>query len=151
MENFPEYSPYVALGLSALALVISALTALLSWQAHKRDHKLNKEQFRTIKEDTEKVNFLAINPSWFAEVMKKQESWWGLVTHTGHIIPIKKINVVSDDGKWLEVTLLTGDELTNNVLDYPKDVRYVALDENRATASVQTAHITMAYEIWEAP
>ena len=27
---------------------------------------------------------------------------------------------------------------------------HVALDEDRATASVQTAHITMAYEIWDA-
>jgi|TARA_B110000091_G_scaffold140664_1_gene150310 hypothetical protein len=151
MENFSEYLPKIALSISILTFVISGY---FSWRSNKqgeRDQKLNQEQFRTIKEDTAKANFLAINPSWFAEVMKKQESWWGLVTHAGHIIPIKKINVVSDDGKWLEVTLLTGDELTNNQLDYPKDVRYVALDENRATASVQTAHITMAYEIWEAP
>ena len=103
-----------------------------------------------IQNDSKKSAALAVNPSWFTEVMKKQKSWWGLVNTQGHIIPIKIIDSISKDGKWLEVTLLTGDELTQTYVGYPKDVRYAALDERRASASVQTAHITMAYEIWDA-
>ena len=148
MENFPEYSPYVALGLSALAVVISALTALFSWLAHKRDHKLNKDQFSKIKKDSEKAYDLAVKPSWFAERMTTDEFFFGLVTNQGQIIAINKINSISDDGKWLEVTLLTHDELPDIKESIPHNIRCLtAVADDRRTASVLVSNIVLALEI----
>ena len=101
-----------------------------------------------IREDSKKAYALAVNPSWFVDRMMSDEWWFGLVTNQGQIIAINKINSISDDGKWLEVRLLTIKELKNIVTPIEHNIQYLsAVADDRITASVLVSNIVMAFEL----
>jgi len=101
-----------------------------------------------IREDSKKAYNLAINPSWFVDRMMSDEWYFGLVTNQGQIIAINKINSISDDGKWLEVTLLTNDEVSKIEKRIPHNIQYLsAVADDRITASVLVSNIVLAFEI----
>jgi len=72
------------------------------------------------------------------------EQWYfGLVTTDGRTIAIGNIAAISDDGKWMDVELLTADEVPNH-----EGVEFItAVADDRRSASIQIEKIVMAYEI----
>ena len=129
--------PYFAI----IALIISFIALFLNW----RDHQLNKAQFKKIEQDSKEADDLAINPSWFVEAMSSEYWTFGLVTQQGHIIAVNKINSISKNGKWLEVSLLTDGELTLLGDQIPPESKFFyAPDKADRVASIQVSNIVMA-------
>ena len=83
-----------------------------------------------------------ILPAWYTERMMMDQWYFGLVTTDGHTIAIGNITAISDDGKWMDVDLLTSDEVPEN------DTKFItAVADDRRSASIQIGKIIMAYEI----
>lgn len=108
---------------------------------------LSNEQWKKVKE---KIGMLSdagkaieILPAWYTERMMMDQWYFGLVTSDGHTIAIENITAISDDGKWMDVELLTSDE----VPEY-KGIKFItAVANDRRRASIQIEKIVMAYEI----
>jgi len=132
MDIFKEYLPHL---ISLGAVSFSYFS-----------HKLNQDQFAKIKEDSQKAHELAVNPSWFARRMKGDNWWFGLLTTSGEMIGIEKIDRISDDGKWLTVKLLTEEEI-KQAYNHPELEYVFAVADDRRTASVQVSNIVMAFEL----
>lgn len=120
--------------------IIGAVTGLASlW--------LSNEQWKKVKA---KIGMLSnagkaaeILPAWYTSRMMQDQWYFGLIATDGYTIAIGKISAISDDGKWMDVELLTSDEVPNN-----KDTRFItAVADDRRSASVQIEKIVMAYEI----
>lgn len=120
--------------------IIGAATGLASlW--------LSNEQWKKVKA---KIGMLSnvskvaeILPAWYTSRMMQDQWFFGLVTTDGHTIAIGKISSISDNGKWMDVELLTADEVPNN-----KDTKFItAVADDRRSASIQIEKIVMAYEI----
>lgn len=126
--------------LEIILSIIGAVTGLASlW--------LSNEQWKKVKA---KIGMLSnagmaaeILPAWYTSRMMQDQWYFGLVTTDGHTIAIGKISAISDDGKWMDVELLTSDEVPNN-----KDTKFItAVADDRRSASIQIQKIVMAYEI----
>ncbi|MDA8651383.1 hypothetical protein N9L75_02280 [Porticoccaceae bacterium] len=138
----------IALAISVLSLIITIVFSSLSHKSGKKAQKLNEDQFRKIEEDSREAQELAVNPSWFAERMRNDHWLFGLVTNQGQIIPIKTINSISNDGKWLEVELVTSEDLEAIRSPVNHNIQYLAaVADDRRTASVQVSNIVMAFEL----
>ena len=120
--------------------IIGAVTGLASlW--------LSNEQWKKVKA---KIGMLSdagkaaeILPAWYTSRMMEDQWYFGLVTTDGHTIAIGRISAISDDGKWMDVELLTSDEVPNN-----KGTKFTtAIANDRRSASIQIEKIVMAYEI----
>lgn len=122
--------------------IIGAVTGLTSlW--------LSNEQWKKVKA---KIGMLSsagkaaeILPAWYTSRMMQDQWYFGLVTADGHTIAIGRISAISDDGKWMDVELLTSDEVPNNKDKGHKFITAVA--DDRRSASIQIEKIVMAYEI----
>ena len=107
---------------------------------------LSNEQWKKVKA---KIGMLSdagkaaeILPAWYTERMMMDQWYFGLVTTDGHTIAIGNITAISDDGKWMDVDLLTADEVPEN------DTQFItAVSNDRRSASIQIEKIIMAYEI----
>jgi len=76
--------------------------------------------------------------------MMTDEWYFGIQTTDGSLIVISRICAVSDDGKWLDVNLLTRDEIPSGI----KHANVLsAVAEDRREASIQIEKIVAAYEI----
>ena len=84
---------------------------------------------------------IEILPTWYTERMMRDQWYFGLVTSEDQIIAISNITAISDDGKWMDVELLTNDELPSD--DRKKYITAVA--DDRRSASIQIEKIVMAY------
>ena len=120
--------------------IIGAVTGLASlW--------LSNEQWKKVKS---KIGMLSdsgkaaeILPAWYTSRMMQDQWYFGLVTTDGHTIAIGRISAISDDGKWMDVELLTSDEVPND-----RNTKFItAVAEDRRSASIQIEKIVMAYEI----
>ena len=120
--------------------IVGALTGLGSlW--------LSNEQWKKIKV---KIAMLSdagrateILPAWYTDRMMRDQWYFGLVTTDGHTIAIGRISAISDDGKWMDVELLTSDEAPSD-----KETKFItAVADDRRSASIQIEKIVMAYEI----
>ena len=108
---------------------------------------LSNEQWKKIKA---KIGMLSdagkvaeILPAWYTDRMMRDQWYFGLVTTYGQTIAISRISAISDNGKWMDVELLTSDELPDN-----KEIRFItAIADDRRSASIQIEKIVMAYEI----
>ncbi|NQZ03497.1 hypothetical protein [Idiomarina sp.] len=107
---------------------------------------LSNEQWKKVKA---KIGMLSdagkaaeILPAWYTERMMMDQWYFGLVTTDGHTIAIGNIAAISDDGKWMDVELLTSDEVPEN------DTKFItAVADDRRSASIQIEKVIMAYEI----
>ena len=120
--------------------IIGAVTGLASlW--------LSNEQWKKVKS---KIGMLSdsgkaaeILPAWYTSRMMQDQWYFGLVTTDGHTIAIGRISAISDDGKWMDVELLTSEEGPND-----RNTKFItAVAEDRRSASIQIEKIVMAYEI----
>ena len=126
--------------LETVLSIIGAVTGLASlW--------LSNEQWKKVKS---KIGMLSdsgkaaeILPAWYTSRMMQDQWYFGLVTTDGHTIAIGRISAISDDGKWMDVELLTSDEVPND-----RNTKFItAYAEDRRSASIQIEKIVMAYEI----
>ena len=113
MITLADAIPLIALGLSGFAY----LNGLSS-------QKRNEAEFKKLEEDSIKAQHLAVNPSWFVNRMRNDTWWFGLLTNAGDMIAIQRIEDISEDGKWLKVTLLTADELDYGTSHLPPSYEY---------------------------
>ena len=120
--------------------IIGAVTGLASlW--------LSNEQWKKVKS---KIGMLSDSgkaaenlPAWYTSRMMQDQWYFGLVTTDGHTIAIGRISAISDNGKWMDVELLTSDEVPND-----RNTKFItAVAEDRRSASIQIEKIVMAYEI----
>ena len=126
--------------LETVLSIIGAVTGLASlW--------LSNEQWKKVKS---KIGMLSdsgkaaeILPAWYTSRMMQDQWYFGLVTTDGHAIAIGRISAISDDGKWMDVELLTSDEVPND-----RNTKFItAVADDRRSASIQIEKIVMAYEI----
>lgn len=120
--------------------VIGALTALGSlWFTERQWRKINKK----IAMLTDANAASEVLPAWYTKRMMQDQWCFGLQTSDGHVIAISRITSISDDGQWMDVELLTRDEVPQ--LDGRSLIAAVA--DDRREASIQIKSIVAAYDI----
>jgi hypothetical protein len=126
--------------LEATVAVISALTALGSlWFTASQWRKIRKK----IAMVSDAGSASEILPAWYTARMMQDQWWFALQTNDGAVIAIRRIVALSDDAQWMDVELLTHDELP----DLPQSRIIVAVADDRRAASVQIKNIVAAYDI----
>lgn len=141
----------VAIALSVLSLfvaIVAAAAAMNSASAAKRSADTAQKQFdfitRKIGMVTAPEKMTEILPVWYIGRMANDEWGFGLLLNSGCVLAIERIVGVSDDGQWLEVSLLSQDgrsaELNGRVVLY-------RIEEDRPSASVRVDQIEAAFEI----
>lgn len=108
---------------------------------------LSNEQWKKVKAKIGMISDAGkateILPAWYTERMMGDQWYFGLVTTDGNTIAIGNITAISDDGKWMDVELLTSDEVPAR-----EDIKFItAIADDRRSASIQIEKIVMAYEI----
>jgi len=120
--------------------IIGALTGLGSlWFTERQWRKINKKIAMLANADAASE----VLPAWYTKRMMQDQWYFGLQTSDGHVIAISNITSISDDGQWMDVELLTKDEVPT--LDGRKLV--VAVANDRREASVKISNIVAAYDI----
>jgi len=110
---------------------------------------LSNEQWKKVKSKigmlTDVGKAVEILPAWYTSRMMMDQWYFGLKTIDGHIVAIRCITALSDDGKWMDVELLTANEVP--ILSN-QDAKFItAISDDRRCASIQIEKIVMAYEI----
>jgi len=125
--------------LATVLSVIAVLTGLGSlWFTDQQWQKV-KRKIGMLSDAGKAVEVL---PTWYTSRMMMDQRYFGLVTTDGHTIAIGNITAISDDGKWMDVQLLTADEIPAS------DSKFItAVADDRRSASIQIEKIVMAYEI----
>lgn len=120
--------------------IIGAATGLASlWLSNKQWEKI-KAKIGMLSDAGKAIEIL---PAWYTSRMMQDQWYFGLVTTDGHTIAIGRISAISDDGKWMDVELLTSDEAPEN-----EESNFItAVADDRRSASIQIEKIVMAYEI----
>lgn len=120
--------------------IIAVLTGLATlWFTDKQWQKVKKK----IGMLSDAGKAIEILPAWYTERMMRDHWYFGLHMTNGSVIAISSIVAISEDGKWMDVDLLTSDELpegTNREF-------ITAVSADRRSSSIQIDKIVMAYEI----
>lgn len=120
--------------------IIGAATGLASLWLSNEQWKKVKAKIGMLSDAGKAVEIL---PAWYTGRMMQDQWYFGLVTTDGHTIAIGRISAISDDGKWMDVELLTSDEVPTD-----KGAKFMtAVADDRRSASIQIEKIVMAYEI----
>ncbi len=124
--------------LAAVLSIIAVFTGLVSLWFTDQQWKKVKTKIGMVSNSGKAAEIL---PTWYTERMMDDHWYFGLVTTDGSTIAISKITAISDNGKWMNVELLTSDET-------PEQKEFItAVANDRRSASVQIEKIVMAYEI----
>jgi hypothetical protein len=91
-------------------------------------------------------------PAWFTERMMGEEWLYGLLTVAGDIVAIRRINKITRDAAghlWLDVRLAAYNE-ANGVydVDNPRAQKVIVAPTERRDATVNAAHVVLAFEMW---
>lgn len=126
--------------LQTVISAISALTALGSlWFTARQWRKINKK-IAMLSDASAAIEVL---PTWYTERMMRDYWHFGLRTTDGHVIAISNITAISDDGRWMNVNLLTADEVPRS-----KEEKFItAVADDRRSASIQIEKIILAYDL----
>jgi hypothetical protein len=126
--------------LETIISIVSALTALSSlWFTEKEWRKINKK----IAMLSDAGAAIEVLPAWYTQRMMQDQWYFGLRTTDGHVIAISRITAISDDGKWMDVSLLTDDEVPDD-----KATKFItAVADDRRSASIQIEKIILAYDL----
>lgn len=126
--------------LEMVIAIIGALTGLGSlWFTERQWRKINKK----IAMLTDANAASEVLPAWYTKRMMEDQWYFGLQTSDGHAIAISKITAISDDGQWMDVELLTKEEVPQ--LDGRNLIAAVA--DDRREASIKINNIVAAYDI----
>jgi|AMFO01.1.fsa_nt_gi hypothetical protein len=86
-----------------------------------------------------------IIPAWYTSRMMQDSRLFGLQMTNGKLIAINSINAVSSDGKWMDVTLATEDEI--EFVDEKYQPITVAVADDRRSASIRISEIQTAFDL----
>ncbi len=126
--------------LEMVIAVIGALTGLGSlWFTERQWRKINKK----IAMLTDANAASEVLPAWYTKRMMQDQWYFGLQTSDGHVIAISRITSISDDGQWMDVELLTKDE----VQQFNGRNLIAAVADDRREASIKINNIVAAYDI----
>lgn len=126
--------------LEMVIAVIGALTGLGSlWFTERQWRKINKK----IAMLTDANAASEVLPAWYTKRMMRDQWYFGLQTSDGNVIAISRIRSISDDGQWMDVELLTKDE----VQEFDGRTYIVAVADDRREASIKINNIVAAYDI----
>ncbi|WP_339084850.1 hypothetical protein WKI13_00665 [Teredinibacter turnerae] len=108
---------------------------------------LSNEQWKKVKSKigmiTDHGKAVEVLPAWYTQRMMTDYWHFGLLTVDSGVIAIQRILAISDDGKWMDVELLTKDEIPKGI-----DEHFVtAVADDRRVASVKIDKIILAYEL----
>jgi hypothetical protein len=139
----------IALGVfSLLVAIVAATAAMNSASAASRSATTAEEQLalvtRKIGMVTEPQKMTEVLPVWYIDRMANDNWGFGLLLNFGSILAIERIEGVSDDGQWLEVSLLAQDGRPDQFNGH-KVLYRIAGD--RSSASVRVDQIQAAFEI----
>lgn len=87
-------------------------------------------------------------PAWFVKRMATDYWHFGLLMDNNVVLPIHRIEKISDDGRWLEVELM---EQGSDIHEFPnspiKEMPVIYALEGRTTANVQVSKIVGTIEL----
>lgn len=93
-------------------------------------------------------------PAWFTERMMSEEWLFGLLTVSGDIVAVRRINKITKDAAgqlWLDVKLAAYNEAKGVYdADNPRSQRLIVAPTERTNATVNAAHVVLAFEMWMA-
>lgn len=134
-------SDWIALGSLVVALVGAAIAGWGLWFTHKQWQKIKSKV--AMLTDSGKAS--EVLPAWYTSRMMDDYWLFGLLTSDGRLFLIRRIQSVSDDGKWLDVELASSDEVTQTAKQYGSPIHAIAPD--RTDASVQISSIVAAIDL----
>ena len=135
----------ITLVIAAGSLLVAAASARFSWQSaqvSKRQLALVERKIGMVDDPAKMTEIL---PVWYVERMSNDFWGFGLLLASGDILAIERINGVSDDHQWMEVTLLERDGNPETVDG--QAILYAALKDRR-NASVRIDQVQAAFELW---
>lgn len=121
---------------SIISAIIAAISLAFTWLQWR---KIN----RKIAMLDDAGAAIEILPAWYTGRMMMDQWRFGLRTTDGSLIAFSTIHAISDDGKWMDVELLTEDE----VPDKRQSNIICAVADDRRRASVQIDKIVAAYDL----
>lgn len=135
----------ISSALAAASVVIASVSAWVAWKSvgtAREQLALVQRKIGMVSDPTKMTEIL---PLWYIGRMS-QDTWgFGLLLSSGDILAIERINGVSDDRNWMEVTLLEKSDGPEEVDG--RRVLYAGLD-SRHLASVRIDQVQAAFEIW---
>lgn len=126
--------------LETVVSVVSALVAIVSLVLAIRQWSKVNERLAMLPDSTLASEVL---PAWFTTRMMDDHWYFGLTTTSGRMVAISHVNSVSMDSKWMDVELLTIDNLPKCC---PQDT-IAAVSGDRTTATVRIDSIVSAQEL----
>lgn len=93
---------------------------------------------------TEPNKMFEILPAWYVRRMGQDDWGFGLLLTSSEILAIARIESISSDGQWMEVTMLEPGQGPEEVGNIP--VLYAPTD--RLRASVKIENLEAAFELW---
>lgn len=93
---------------------------------------------------TDPSKMFEVMPVWYMDRMGKDYWGFGLLLTSANILAISRIEGVSSDGKWMEVSMLEKGSGPDTIGGTP--VTYAPTD--RVSASVRIESVQTAFEIW---
>ncbi len=93
---------------------------------------------------TDPDRMFEVLPTWYVRRMGQDDWGFGLLLTSSEILAIARIEALSSDGQWMEVTMLERGQGPDEIGDIP--VLYAPT--NRLRASVKIANIEAAFELW---
>lgn len=135
----------IALVIATASLLVAVASARFAWQSaavSKRQLALVERKIGMVDDPAKMTEIL---PVWYVERMSTDYWGFGVLLSSGDILAIERINGVSDDHQWMEVTLL---ERNGNPETVDGQVILYAALKDRRKASVRIDQVQAAFELW---
>lgn len=136
---------FLALALSGGSLIVAAVSAWIAWRSAQTAGRQLALVERKIGMVTDPATMTEILPVWYIERMANDVWGFGLLLASGHILGVERIDGVSDDGQWMELTLLAQPGNPDSVNGVPI---FYAPAADRLNASVRVDQVQAAFELW---
>lgn len=133
------------LAIAGASLIVAIVSARIAWAATDTARKQLALVERKIGMVSDPARMTEILPVWYIDRMANDVWGFGILLASGDILGVETINGVSDDGQWMEVTLLAAPgepESINGVT-----ITYAPV-EDRRKASVRVDQVQAAFELW---
>ncbi|WP_010161901.1 hypothetical protein [Sphingomonas sp. PAMC 26617] len=135
----------VTLAIAGASLIVAIVSGRIAWVATETSRKQLALVQRKIGMVSDPARMTEILPVWYIDRMANDVWGFGLLIASGDILGVETINGVSDDGQWMEVTLLAAPA-------EPESMNGVAITyapvEDRRKASVRVDQVQAAFELW---
>jgi hypothetical protein len=98
-----------------------------------------------INEFNENDSGINLLPAWFIRRMASDMWYFGLIMTSGDVIGIQCISSISEDGRWIDATMIEGDFEPQGTLNISG--KLILAPTKRTSVSIQVQHIMGAIEL----